>query len=253
MFCSIGEEGQALINILIILVPASLYIMGLLQVKKGYYFFVAGIFSHVLSIILRGLSLGRIPLSEKHDNISFMALSLALIYLYIYRKKIISNLDIAALPLVSFFTVVSAVYLPINTVSPFLKTPWFYIHTFLYFGSYGFFGISACIGIFYLLNGKSEYESIQYRTAIYGWIIFSVSLVAGSIWFFTAYGTYWLWTSKELWTALTWFYYGLYLHARLINGLNGRPAAVLGCIGFLVALFSYFGMGTIIPSPPTQF
>ncbi len=253
MFCGLGDEGRSLLTIFLILIPTAFYIMGLMEGKKGYYLFLFAILFHALSIVLRGIEIGRVPLTEKHDNISFMAFAMALTYWYFYSRKGMKNLGITALPLIAIFMFVSTVYAPINTISPFLKTPWFYLHMFFYFVSYGFFGISACIGLHYLFNGGSEYESLQYKGAIHGWIMLSIALVAGSIWFFVAHGTYWLWTSKELWVALTWFFFGLYLHARFINGLKGRPAAVLGCLGFVIALFTYFGVGTVIPSPPTQF
>ena len=253
MFCSLGEEGQALITVFLVLIPASLYVMGLMGGKKGHYLFLSGIFFHVISMAQRGLVIGTLPLTEKHDNISFMAFAMALAYGYFSRKKGITDAGILALPMISISLMTSLAFEPVNTISPFLRSPWFYIHIFFYFISYAFFGVSSCIGLFYLLNNRSAYETQQYRGAIHGWIMLSISLIAGSVWFYIAYGTYWLWTSKELWVMLTWFYYGLYLHARLMKGLKGKPAAVLGCLGFGVALFTYFGVGTIIPSPPTQF
>jgi ABC-type uncharacterized transport system permease subunit len=252
LFSGLGEEGLSLLTIFLLLIPAALYVMGLMEGKKGYYFFLSGVFFHILSILQRGLVIGGIPLTEKHDNISFMAFSMALAYWYFYRKGV-KDIGITALPLISVFMCIALAFKPIDTVSPFLRSPWFYVHIFFYFIGYGFFGISACIGLHYIINGKGEYEMLQYKGSIHGWIIFTIALVAGSIWFFMAYGTYWLWTSKELWITLVWFYYGLYLHARLIKGLSGRPAAALGCVGFALALFAYFGVGAIIPSPPTQF
>lgn len=247
------SEGHSLISVFLILIPSALYIMGLMEGKKGYYLFLLGLSFHLTGIILRGVILGTIPLTEKHDNISFTALSMALVYLYFYRKKLIPGLGITALPMISLYMLISLFYTPINTISPFQKSLWFYLHMFLYFLSYGFFGISSCIGLHYLWSGKSEYEQVQYKGAIHGWVVLSASLVAGSVWFFVAYGTYWLWTSKELWITILWFYYGLYLHTRFIKGLTGRPASIMGCAGFLLSVFTYFGVGTIIPSPTTQF
>lgn len=253
MTCGIGEEGRALLSIFLILLPASFYIMGLMGGKKGHFLFLCGIFFHIISVAERALTVGSVPLAEKHDTISFMALASAAVYAFFGRKAGSDKLGMVALPLVSSLLIVSSLYLPINTVPPFLKSPWFYLHIFFYFSGYAFFGIAACAGIYYVYSGDSEYEPLQYRGIIYGWVLFSVSLVIGSIWFYVAYGTYWLWTSRELWTTLTWSYYGMYLHARYIRGLTGRPVAIIGSAGFLVALFAYFGVGTIIPAPPTQF
>lgn len=253
MLFDTGGEGRELISIFLSLASASLYIMGLMEGKKGYRLFLSGMLLHLLGIIHRGFIINGIPLTEKHDNISFAAFSTALTYWYFYRRKGMSELGVTALPLISLLLLTSLAYAPLNTVSPFMRSPWFYLHMFFYFVSYGFFGISSAMGLHYLWSGKGDYELLQYKGAVHGWIMFSVALVAGSIWFFTAYGTYWLWTSRELWTTLMWFYYGLYLHVRLIKGLKGRPAAAIGCMGFPVALFTYFGVGTVIPSPPVQF
>jgi ABC-type transport system involved in cytochrome c biogenesis permease subunit len=250
---NLGEEGQAVLRIIFHLFPVVFYIMGLMEGKKGHYLFLMGIATHLLVIITRGFALGTFPLTEKHDTISFMGFALACSYWYVGYRKGLSALGVMALPLISAIMVISFGHAPINTISPFLKTPWFTIHTFLYFTSYGLFGMSFCLGLFYFFNNRDDYESLQYKSIIYGWILFSVSLVTASIWFFLAHGTYWLWTSRELWVTLTWLYYGLYLHARLLKGLRGRPASVMGTLGFLVALFAYFGLGTVIPSPPTQF
>jgi ABC-type transport system involved in cytochrome c biogenesis permease subunit len=182
-----------------------------------------------------------------------MSFSTALAYWYYSRKKDLCEITIIILPLIALLLLSSFFYMPINTVSPFMRTPWFYLHMFLFFLSYGFFGISACVGVLYFLSGDIEHEALQYRTASYGWTIYTASLIAGSVWFFIAYGMYWLWTSRELFTTLTWFFFGMYLHQRYIKGLSGRSVAIVGIIGYLIALFAYFGVGTIIPAPPVQF
>jgi len=255
MFCGvpIGEETQAVITIFLALIPATFYALGLMEGKTGYRLFLTGLILHIASMVLRGMTVGSVPLTEKHDNISFMAFATALCYWYFSKRKGVKDLGLLALPLISITLIVSVAFSPLNTISPFQRSPWFYLHIFLYFVSYGFFGIAAAIGLLYLFTKKGDYEPLQYQAAIHGWIVLSLSLVAGSIWFFTAYGTYWLWTSKELWTTLMWFFYGAYLHARYVKGLSGRGAAILGIAGFAVALFAYFGVGTIIPAPPTQF
>lgn len=241
-------------EMLLVLLPTALYIMGLMEGKKGRYAFYAGVAAHLLSIVERGIVIGTIPLTEKHDTISLVALSTAITYLYFRdRNKTDNDLGIVALPLISGLIVISFLHKPLNTFSPLLRTPWFSLHSFLFFLSYGFYGISFCSGIFAVLKKNSELEILQYRVAVIGWIFFSISLVAGSIWFYTVYGTYWIWTTRELWTTLTWFYYGLYLHARLLKELKGTPASLIGSLGYPVALFLYFGIGTIIPSPPIQY
>lgn|GEM_PF-1473872 len=248
-----ADDRAAFIAMLLVLVPAALYILGLSEGKKGFVFFLTGLAVHVASIVFRAVKLGALPLAEKYDNISFMALVMALSYLWLRRRQAVESLELALLPVVATLLAVAGLHKTINTVSPFMNTPWFYMHTFFYFTSYAFLGVGACIGAIYILSGRSAYERLQYRWTLFSWMALSASLVVGGVWFYMAYGTYWLWTSKELWITLTWLLLGLYMHARMTSWMRGRPAAVLGCLCFAAALFTYFGVGAVIPAPPTQF
>ena len=177
-FNILGEDTRTLITFALLLLPASLYIMALMKGRKGHYFFLSALAVHLVSMALRGLETGNIPLTEKHDTISFMAFSTALAYWYTTGRKEMKNLDLLALSLVAALIFVSFLHMPINTVSPFMETPAFYLHTFFYFLSYGFFGIAACIGVLYVLEGNDELEGIQYRVMMHGWLFLSLSLVA---------------------------------------------------------------------------
>jgi len=237
----------------LLLAAAILYILAISESPRARLYFYGGMAAHVANFIKRGVDLGWVPLAEKHDTISFMAFSTAVVMLLAYRRRRDDRLFLFGAPVVTALLFVSFLTRRIDGLSPFMKTPWFFLHTGLYFFSIGFFAVGAILAALYVADGEPRYETLQYRTILTGWITYTTAMVAGSIWFFIAYGTYWLWTSREMWSTLTWFYIGLYLHARLTPGFRGKPAAVLGGLGFAVALFSYFGVGTIIPSPPTPF
>jgi ABC-type transport system involved in cytochrome c biogenesis permease subunit len=79
-------------------------------------------------------------------------------------------------------------------------------------------------------------------------MLFSLSMVFGGIWAYLAWGTYWLWTPKELWTSILWLFYTFYLHARLRRWWMGKPSAVLGIAGFGVVLFTYLGVSLLMKS-----
>ncbi len=51
-------------------------------------------------------------------------------------------------------------------------------------------------------------------------------LVAGPIWAEYAWGRYWGWDPKEVWSLVTWVVYAAYLHARATAGWRGRRAAI---------------------------
>ncbi len=237
----------------LLLAAAILYILVIGESRYAKYYFWAGLLIHGVNFLMRGLDLGWVPLAEKHDTISFIGFSLALSLAYAERKTRNDRLLLFGTPLVVAFLFISFLSRRQDEISPFLNSTWFFLHSVTYFGSLGMLGAGMVAGGLFLHGRVSELEQMQYRMLLYGWIIYTVALVLGSIWFFVAYGTYWLWTSKELWSTLTWFYLGMYAHARLMPRFRGWPAAAMGTLGFAFALFTYFGVGTVIPSPPTAF
>jgi len=52
----------------------------------------------------------------------------------------------------------------------------------------------------------------------------------------------WSWDPKEVWSAITWVLYAALLHQRLTVGWRGRRAAIMAVIGFVVILFTFFGV-----------
>lgn len=251
---TLSEDTRELLEVITLLIPPVFYILAL-EGKKTRFFYLIGLFFHLLAIAFRAWLLGWVPLTEKHDNLIFMSFATALIYYYYLRRDEFQALHMVGLPVVAVLSLLPLGYRTLNSVGPFIGTVWFYLHIFFYFSSFAFFFVSAIIGFLGLYTGEGLYERHQYQTALYGWAMLSFGLLFGSIWFYLAYGTYWLWTSKELWNSITWFFVELYLHARMIRPLKGRPAMVMGILSLAAIAFTYFGIGPgkIIQSPPTQF
>lgn len=198
----------------------------------------------------RGVTLGRIPLVGVHDTVNFLAASIAAFSIAIHasRKQERSFFTMTA-GLCAAFTAFSLIQKPYaRPLPPVLNTYWFELHVAMSFLSYALFALAAVLGVIYLRTREAAYERLQYKSIFVGYSLFSLSMILGGVWAFLAWGTYWLWTPKELWTSLLWLYYGLYLHARLWGWWAGRPAAALGIIGFGVVLFTYLGVGLLMKS-----
>ena len=50
--------------------------------------------------------------------------------------------------------------------------------------------------------------------------LWTFTLVAGAIWAPKAWGSYWSWDPKEVWTFVIWVVYAAYLHARATSGMG---------------------------------
>jgi ABC-type transport system involved in cytochrome c biogenesis permease subunit len=131
---------------------------------------------------------------------------------------------------------------------PVLRTIWFELHVVLSFISYALFAIGALFGLLSLHGNDVHAESYQYRSVLLGYVLFSLAMIFGGIWAFLAWGTYWLWTPKELWTTIVWFFYSLYLHARLVRGWSGPKVTWMGIVGLVIVLFTYAGVGLLMKS-----
>lgn len=198
----------------------------------------------------RGMLLGRLPIIGPHDTIFFLSTSIALFGLPLTLKHHDSRMLLRSLIGLSvFFLLLSLFFKPLNSpLPPVLKTMWFEAHVTLSFFSYALFGIGALLGVVFLSTGEKENEILQYKTILVGYFLFSAAMIFGGIWAYLAWGTYWLWTPKELWTVILWLFYSLYLHARLTSRWSGKPSAILGIAGFAIVMFTYLGVSLLMKS-----
>ena len=222
----------------------------------GYYrmpFVFAGLILQLAYIFVRGISLDRVPLVGPHDTLFFMSASIVLFALPVAwrmeaRKKVLN----ASVGMAVFFIVLSLLYRPHNSpLPPVLRTFWFETHVALSFFSYALFGLAAILGGMFLISREREFAGVQYKAILVGYCFFSAAMIFGGIWAYLAWGTYWLWTPKELWTVILWLYYSLYLHARLSPWWTGKPTSVLAIAGFIIVMFTYLGVSLLMKSSHT--
>ncbi|MBM3312672.1 MAG: c-type cytochrome biogenesis protein CcsB, partial [Candidatus Aminicenantes bacterium] len=94
---------------------------------------------------------------------------------------------------------------------------------------------------------KDKMDSVSYRAVAFGFPLFTLGgLVFGMVWAQKAWGRYWSWDPKEVWSLITWFVFALYLHTRIVMGWKGKRSAWIAILGFLAALFTYFGVNYLL-------
>jgi len=252
-------------------------LMWILAFSFAFYLFAlwkrplmyVGLVLQIVYIFSRGAELGRLPLVGPHDTLVFMTASIAAFAIPFSlslkdRSEFLSGVSVTAAVFTAFAMTAKQHNAPLP---PVLKTFWFESHVVLAFMSYALFAIAAILGGFYLLRSgkadienqkdaggetaskwKSSVEGLGYRAVLIGYCLFSLSMIFGGIWAYLAWGTYWLWTPKELWTSILWGFYSFYLHARLRKWWSGKPMAYMGIIGFMVVIFTYLGVSLLMKS-----
>jgi ABC-type transport system involved in cytochrome c biogenesis permease subunit len=204
---------------------------------------------HGAQIVASAIKYGRVPLIGPHDTLGFLAWSIGLVYLLFGWKRGRDAYTYGTVPLILLLLAGSMISPAMHgPLPPVLRTIWFELHVVLSFLSYALFAIGAVFGALALRQPTEENDQAAYRALLLGYVLFSIAMIFGGIWAHLAWGTYWLWTPKELWTTIVWFFYSLYLHARLVRGWSGRRVAWMAIAGFLIVMFTYIGVGLLMKS-----
>ncbi|MEE1618154.1 c-type cytochrome biogenesis protein CcsB [Brachybacterium sp. J153] len=96
------------------------------------------------------------------------------------------------------------------------------------------------------LPSSTVLEGLSFRIHSVGFVCWTFTLIFGAIWAREAWGRYWGWDPKEVWTFIIWVIYAAYLHARTTGGFRGTRAAWLALAGFLAVVFNYTIVNTVI-------
>ena len=89
-------------------------------------------------------------------------------------------------------------------------------------------------------------DRMAYRTAAFGFPIYTFAIISGAIWAEAAWGRYWGWDPKETWAFITWVVYAAYLHARATAGWRGTAAARVNLIAFGTMVFNFFIVNIVV-------
>ena len=224
---------------------------------------VAGFLSHTASIVFRYIEAGHLPITTMHEASSFFSWSIVLIFFFLEYRYRLDLLGPFTMPIV-FILMLSSSILPreIKPLNPFLQSYWLGIHTVFAFLGNAAFAMAFGIGSMYLIqehNVKSKHlrglfqrlpslqilDEVNYRLITIGFPLLTITIITGAIWSQSAWGSYWRWDPREVWSLITWFIYALMLHARLTMGWRGRKVAILSIIGFIIVLSTFFAVNLL--------
>jgi cytochrome c-type biogenesis protein CcsB len=264
------------INVLLFELALTFYfiaaIMGVIELfrrrktvsKATSYLALAGFLFHSANIIARYIEGGHIPVTNLHEAASFMSWCIVLLFLFHEYRYKLGLLGSFIMPIVLIFMLSSSVFpREIKELSPVLRSYWFGIHIILAFLGDAAFAMACGIGIMYLIQEryvKSKHlsglflklpslqslDEINYHLITLGWPLLTLAIISGVVWANTAWGTYWRWDPKEVWSLITWLIYAIVLHLRLSIGWRGKKAAILSIMGFALVIFAFFGVTLLL-------
>lgn len=128
---------------------------------------------------------------------------------------------------------------------PALQSWLFAPHVAVYMLSYVFMAKAFLQAVFQLwtrglVDDNLQYEQSTYRMVYAGFPLLTLGLFLGSYWGKQAWGDYWAWDPKELWSLASWLVFLAYFHFRYMFGKK-RPninsvLAILGMVAIIITL-----------------
>lgn len=225
---------------------------------------------HAAGVLTRSLSVQRAPWGNMYEfSTAFSMVAVAAFLGFLLAKK---NVRWMALPLVTTVLLdlglaVTWLYTDSDQLVPALHSYWLWIHVSLAIICGALFYLGFVASILYLFRDSYEtklmrgaqpgavhtsimerlpssvsLDKFAYRINATVFPFWTFTIVAGAIWAGDAWGRYWGWDPKEVWSFITWVAYAAYLHARATAGWKGRKAAMLALVAFACFLFNYYGV-----------
>ncbi len=207
------------------------------------------------SMVLRGVAVSRPPLGNLFEfSVSGTFFAMAAYSIWSLRRDLRWLGVFVTVPVVLILGVASTVwYQPADELVPSLKSYWLPIHVTVATLSVGIFIVGAAIVALYLASDRqiggerfwrklppaASLEKLAYSLHIVAFPLWTFTLIAGAIWAREAWGAYWTWDPKEVWTFVIWTVYAAYLHARATKNTPRRTANWIALAGFACIIINY--------------
>ena len=192
--------------------------------KTGPVSFGSGFFLGCISVVYRWVHVGHLPMQNLFEVSLCLGVLMYPISVFCQR-----NLRIGGIKADMLFGAI--VLFPAGFVfnaepqqlPPALQSWLFAPHVFVYMLSYVFMTKAAVQAALQLAGAPKtkkmvEPEQATYRMVCAGFPLLTVGLILGSVWGQRAWGDWWGWDPKELWSLASWLVYVGYFHFRYMFG-----------------------------------
>lgn len=208
----------------------------------------------------RYLLAGYTPITSQHEAVVFFAWAATWAYLSFRWRYTVKNFG----TFVAFFIMLLLVAAALASreilpLKPVLQSWWLPVHAGISLFAYAFFALAFCGGLMYLLQERElkrkrfgyfferlpsldALDQLNSHCITTGFVCLTLGIVTGSLWTRQAWGMYWQWHPKEIWSMINWFVYLVQIHQRFTAGWRGKRAAVMAIAGFGIVMFTLWGV-----------
>ena len=192
-------------------------------------------------VVLNGLIVKDIPLGNMYQVQGVLALCFAPLFVLLSLRETLSWTGIyfafaSALPMIG------AVFMDKQAGwkrMPALQSNWFVPHVLAYMVGYAL----CAVAFFLLIRTWCSKEKEEPRRAVYqilrtAFPFLTFGMLSGALWAEEAWGQYWSWDAKEVWSLITWGLYLVWFHMR--KSVWRRAIDWVHVLAFLALLTTFF-------------
>jgi cytochrome c-type biogenesis protein CcsB len=218
----------------------------------GWMLTLLGTFFVVAGVALRALEVHRWPLGNMYEFAVFGSMFVLLAYCGWSMRRDLRwlGLFVVVPVLLNLGLAITVWYTDAAELVPSLRSVWLAIHVTVATLSVAVFTIGFSLGVMYLIQDRLEtaehrprsfmdrlpnaraLERLTYAVHIVAFPLWTFAVIAGAIWGRQAWGSYWNWDPKEVWSFVIWVVYAAYLHARATTGWKRQNAAWIALVGY---------------------
>jgi cytochrome c-type biogenesis protein CcsB len=209
-------------------------------------------------LVQRWLAAGYLPVTNLFSTLFFFSWALAGCYLYFELRY---RIRATGLFVVFLNLLLLGAALPrdpvIKPLIASLDTPLFTLHIVFSFVGYAFFAMAFSLGVLFLAQSRlgtpllpepALLRKLNEEAIFLGFLLFTLCMIFGAVWAFVAWGYWFSWNIKSVWSFIVWLFYAGMCHAKFIRRWQGTGYAWLSIAGFAVVLFTYLGIGLLLSS-----
>jgi len=218
----------------------------------------------IAAVAMRGLSVHRPPLGNMFEFALVGSMFVVVVFVSISLRRDVRWLGLFVIGpvLLMLGLAITVFYTDASELLPSLKSVWLLIHVTVATFAVALFTIAFSVTILHLVKTRLEAQDptamsrirtivntalpparsldrTAYGIHVVAFPLWTFTLIAGAIWAEQAWGHYWNWDPKEVWTFVIWVVYAAYLHARATTGWSPRAANYLALAGYGAILVNY--------------
>ena len=231
-----------------------------------------GALVHTFVIGMQTMESGHVPFANPSRAVSTFVWLLTLSYLYLEVTTDERAMGVFILPIIIGLQLIPVLSPGIENRNPVLESPWFWVHVSSLLFAYATFGLAGVLGLTYVIQFKeikkkhlgyfyTRLPSLQIldrmnsRATATGWAFLTIGVIVGVIWTLQARSLapensnlqeMSLNDPKIFVAVLTWFVYSFAVMSRRMMGWNGRRAAWLSAVGFVIVLLNFTGVSYFV-------